>query len=277
MDLAALRARLPPRLAASLQTGAEVERAERERHRGTSWGPWRATALEPLDALLGGGLRRAAVTEIWGTPSSGRLAIGFAALAAATRDGESVALIDLGAGLDPALAALTGVVLERLLWVAPETVREALIAAEIVASIGLGLVVLDLGLANARAASERGLEASWARLAQAAAAHGSALLVLSPVRASGSGARAVVRAARARVEWLASGVPERLLAGIVAELVLEKQRGAFPGAVTRLACWLPEVIGKDARTERLVGAVEASTSPQRLHVVHAVSAARRAT
>lgn len=277
MDLAALRAQLPPRLAASLHTGADVERAERERHRGTSWGPWRATALVPLDELLGGGLRRAAVTEIWGSPSSGRLAIGLAALSAATREGESVALIDLGAGLDPALAVLAGVVLERLLWVAPETVREALVAAEIVAGIGLGLVVLDLGLADPWAATERGLEGAWARLAQATAAHGSALLVLSPVRASGSGARAVVRATRARVEWLASGVPERLLAGIVAELVLEKQRGAFPGEVARLACWLPEVSGKEARTERVVGAVGTSGDRQRLHVVHAASAARRAT
>lgn len=277
MDLAALRARLPPDLAASLQTGADVERTERERHRGTASGPWRATTLAPLDELLGGGLRRAAITEIWGSPSCGRLAIALAALAAATRDGESVALIDLGAGLDPALASLAGVVLERLLWVAPQTVREALVAAEIVASIGLGLVVLDLGLADRRAVTERGLEASWARLAQAAAAHGSALVVLSPARASGSGARAVVRATRARVEWLASGVPARLLAGIVAELVLEKQRGAFPGESARLACWLPEVSGKEVLTARVVGAMEAGASPERLRMVHAASAARRAT
>jgi hypothetical protein len=265
MDLDALRARLPPTLAATLRTGADVERIERERFRGTSLGPWRATSLAPLDALLGGGLKRAALTEVWGPRSSGRLAIGLAALAAATREEESVAWIDLGGGLDPRAACAAGVVLERVLWAQPRTVAEGLIAAEIVASVGLGLVVLDLGLADTRAAASRAHEAPWARLAQAAGAHGSALLVLSPARASGSGAQAVVRIAGARPKWIASGVPPRLLAGLVADLRLEKRRGGFPDEGASLLFVVPEVIDKAAFAAR---ALEKEPAKPRLHVVH---------
>ncbi len=245
MDLNALLAGLPPTVAATLRTGADVERAEHERFRGTSLGAWRETSLGPLDTLLGGGLKRAALTEIWGPRSSGRLAIGLAVLAAATGAGESAAWIDLGAGLDPQAARAAGVVLERVLWALPRTVGEALTAAEIVTTVGLGLVVIDLGLADARAVAARVHEAPWARIAQAAGAHGSALLVLSPARASGSGAHAVVRVAAARAEWLASGVPPRLLGGLVVELRLDKRRGGFPGESAPVAFGMPELVEKE--------------------------------
>ena len=50
------------------------------------------TGVDALDQLLSGGLARGRLTEPIGRRSSGRTALGLAALAAATRRGETVAL-----------------------------------------------------------------------------------------------------------------------------------------------------------------------------------------
>jgi hypothetical protein len=79
--------------------------------------PERVTSgVEALDALCGG-LPRGAITEIHGEASTGRTAMMLAALAAATRRGETCALIDATDAWDPESAAAAGVELRRVLWV----------------------------------------------------------------------------------------------------------------------------------------------------------------
>src|SRR5688500_18368308 len=79
-------------------------------------------AVAPLDADaldrgLAGGLPRGQVSEVVGPASSGRTSVAWAALAAATRRGESVALIDTFDRFDPPTAHACGIELSRLLWV----------------------------------------------------------------------------------------------------------------------------------------------------------------
>ncbi len=181
------------------------------------------TALAPVDRLLDGGLARGRLVELVGRRSSGRLSIVLAALAAATGADEPAALVDLANGLDPQLATAAGVVLERLLWVRPKRLKEALIGAEMLLGGGFPLVVLDLG--SPPVPGGRGAEAAWLRLARAAAARDAALLVSSPYRASGTAAATVLAARPARPLWRGAGAAPRLLAGLRSRLALEKLDG----------------------------------------------------
>jgi recombination protein RecA len=76
-----------------------------------------ALDTDALDRALSGGLARGHVSEVVGPASSGRTSIAWAALAAATKRGESVALIDTFDRFDPPTAHACGLDLSRLLWV----------------------------------------------------------------------------------------------------------------------------------------------------------------
>ena len=71
-----------------------------------------------------GGLPRGQVSEVVGPASSGRTSVAWAALAAATRRGESVALIDTFDRFDPPTAHACGIDLSRLLWVRGQAVSK---------------------------------------------------------------------------------------------------------------------------------------------------------
>ena len=73
---------------------------------------------------LAGGLPRGQVSEVVGPSSSGRTSVAWAALAAATRRGESVALIDTFDRFDPPTAHACGIDLSRLLWVRGQAVSK---------------------------------------------------------------------------------------------------------------------------------------------------------
>src|SRR5918993_1823948 len=73
--------------------------------------------IDALDSGLAGGLPRGQVSEVVGPASSGRTSVAWAALAAATRRGESVAIIDTFDRFDPPTAHACGIELSRLLWV----------------------------------------------------------------------------------------------------------------------------------------------------------------
>ncbi len=182
------------------------------------------TGLPDLDRLLDGGLPRGELVEMVGGRSSGRFSLVLTTIAATTRSGEAVALIDLGDHLDPAQAETMGADLSRLLWVRPQSVEQALAAAEMLLGSGFPLVAIDLGLPPVRGG--RGGEAGWLRLARAAAARGAALLVSAPYRASGTAAAAVIELDRGNARWLGSGLSPLLLAGLAGRLALEKRRGA---------------------------------------------------
>src|SRR2546430_8399576 len=105
-ELLELRSSLDPALGAKITNGAELVRAIARRRRESLL----PTTIEPLDALLGGGLARGKVTEIAGRGE--RYSIVIATLAAATSLGEAAALIDLGDGFDPQLGEAAGIDLQ---------------------------------------------------------------------------------------------------------------------------------------------------------------------
>jgi hypothetical protein len=76
-----------------------------------------STNVTTLDAHLGGGFPRGQLSELVGSRSSGRASVLLRAIAAATRRGELVALVDALDTLDVASAADAGVDLDRLLWI----------------------------------------------------------------------------------------------------------------------------------------------------------------
>ena len=77
-----------------------------------------------------GGLPRGQVSEVVGPASSGRTSVAWAALAAATRRGESVALIDTFDRFDPPTAKACGIELSRLLWVRGQAVSKTTTAID---------------------------------------------------------------------------------------------------------------------------------------------------
>src|SRR5688572_3078815 len=77
--------------------------------------------VEAIDEVLRGGLPRGQVSEIAGSPSSGRTALLLQLLSAATRAGEITALVDTCDRLDVASAAAAAIDLDRLLWIRGES------------------------------------------------------------------------------------------------------------------------------------------------------------
>ncbi len=236
-----LRAALPASFARHIRTARELADERRRAPEEVRI----ATASDGFDRLLEGGLERGAMVELIGRRSSGRFSLVLTALAAATGAGEAAALVDLGDALDPQDAAAAGVELERMLWVRPRRVKDVLASAEVILSSGMPLVVIDLGMPPVPGG--RGIEAAWLRLARAARAQQTALLISSPYRVSGTAARAVLEVRRPRAAWTGRGSSPRLLSGIAAELKLIKCRQAQrEGAVERLAWRVAEAASAGA-------------------------------
>ena len=78
----------------------------------------------PQSNAAGGGLPRGQVSEVVGRSSSGRTSVAWAALAAATRRGESVAIVDTFDRFDPPTAHACGIDLSRLLWVRGQAISK---------------------------------------------------------------------------------------------------------------------------------------------------------
>lgn len=219
-----LRAVLPEEMRGRLHSARELSRTlheEEEEH------PPLPTTVSALDRLLDGGLPRGHLVELVGGRTSGRFSALLTALAAATSIGESAALVDLGDALDPAAAVGLGIDLARLLWVRPTNLKEALAATEMLIGAGFPLVALDLGMPPVRGG--RGLEAGWLRLARSARAHGSALLIGSPYRVSGTAASAVLKAGKTRALWQGGAGAPWLLGGVSSRIEVEKHRGRLHG------------------------------------------------
>lgn len=209
---------LPPGIAGLVRRGCELPR--RRAGAGVL-----ATGLDPFDGLLGGGLPRGGLTELVGRGSCGRLTLLYAALCAVTDAGEAAALVDLGDVLDPQAAAEHGVRLERLLWLRPRRLGDAVAAAEMLVETGFPLVALDLGLPPVRG---RAPLAAWLRLARGAGERGAVALAASPYRLSGCAAGTVVVARRGRGAWSGRRGAVRLLDGLEVRLVVARRPGARP-------------------------------------------------
>ncbi len=225
-------------LGAQLLSGRELSRRRRQLADSQP-----LPSAEPqLDQLLGGGLARRTLVELVGRRSSGRFSLVATLLAAVTRTGEAAALIDLGDNLDPQAAHGLGVDLERLLWLRPRRLREALAATEIVLAGGFPCVVLDLGLPPL---AGRVPESSWLRLARAAMEHEAAVLVSTPYRVSGPAATTVLATDRRRSCWQSTGQSPLLLAGLASQLSIEKKRGGAPGAQGEIGWRTSPLVARD--------------------------------
>ena len=211
-----LRASLDAAIGAKITNGAELVRAIARRRRERLL----PTTIEPLDALLGGGLARGKVTEVAGRGE--RYSIVIATLAAATTLGEAAAFIDLGDGFDPQLGQAAGIDLRRMLWVRPATMKQAVMAAEMIGATGIQFVALDAGLPPMR--GKRAPDAAWVRLARGAESHGCTILVSAPYALTGTTSEAMIATFASRARWLGSGRGPRVLAGIETRLRLEKHR-----------------------------------------------------
>ncbi len=197
--------------------------AQRERARARI-----ATGVAALDALLGGGWPQGKVGELVGPASSGRSAAAGAAVAAATARGEVTAWLDPADAFDPASAAAAGVDLERVLWVRPRGVGEAVRAAELVlATGGFTVVVLDLGAAAAAARERNGASrgALALRLARATERAGAVTLVLAERPWAGTLAAATVALARGEARWGGERGGPRWLEDLALQPQVERGRG----------------------------------------------------
>ncbi len=223
-----LRAALEPAIARKVVSATELLHAL-DRVRRDDVLP---TSMDALDQLLGGGLRRGKVVELVARRAAGRFSIIVSALAAATSIGEAAALIDVNDHFDPQIAAAAGVDLRRLLWVRPKTMKQAVMAAEMLTATGFQLVVIDAGLHPVR--GRRVPDAAWVRLARAAEAHGTAMIVSAPYAFTGTPSEAVIRGEKTKVQWKRIGARSpKVLAGFTTSFLLEKHRHKKPGAAAR--------------------------------------------
>ena len=210
--------------------------------------------IEALDGVLSGlegrksyaaGLPRGQVSEVVGPASSGRTSLAWAALAAATRRGESVALIDTFDRFDAPTAHACGIELSRLLWVrgqalskttgaidpawlpgvravnGPGTFMERVIdraikALNLVVQSGVcTLVVIDV--IDVPASALRRLPAStWFRIERAIEGSDTAVLILSatPIARSAGGRSIQLGGDSARVIWKGEHDRTRRIAGV---------------------------------------------------------------
>jgi hypothetical protein len=231
-----LRKGLEGRISACLTSGTQLIEALDRRRRNQIV----PTTLDAIDALLDGGLPRGKVIEIAGRGP--RLSVAVATLASATSIGEAAALIDIGDAFDPQLGEAAGIDLRRMLWVRPKTLKQAVTAAEMLTTTGFQLVILDAGLPPLHG---RVPDASWVRLARAAEAHGTALLVSAPYPLTGTTSEAMLRAEGSRGRW--SG---KLLTGVETALRLEKHRRKRPGECARLIFHVEELAEETANGQR---------------------------
>jgi hypothetical protein len=105
---------------ADLETLLHTKKLDRTLTRADGVRPdleYASTGHVGLDARMSGGVPRGQVSELVGPRSSGRTAVMLQMIAAATRRGELVALIDALDMFDVESAAACGVDFDRLLWI----------------------------------------------------------------------------------------------------------------------------------------------------------------
>jgi hypothetical protein len=183
------------------------------------------TGWAPLDAALGGGWARGELSEAIGPRSSGRTWLLQATLAAATRRGEVVALVDAVDRFDPRSAAATGIDLARLLWIrgpalTAEHTRPTLLDAAVskavrafdlvIRSGGFAVVALDLADISPRIARALPL-ATWMRIARGNADRDTSALLIgdAPMSRSAGGVSVRLTAVGA---WTGATAQQRRLA-----------------------------------------------------------------
>jgi hypothetical protein len=139
------------------------------------------TGIGEINARLNG-FPRGAITEIHGTASSGRTTLLLSALAAATMQEETCALVDTSDTFDLSSAANARVDCDRLLWVrCSGNLERAFKATDLLLqSGGFGLVALNLADVAAKY-TRRIITSWWFRFRRTIENTPTALVVVTPV------------------------------------------------------------------------------------------------
>jgi len=159
-----------------------------------------STGIPEMDALVGG-LPRGAMTEICGTPSSGRTSLLLSALASRTAEGEVCALVDARDSFDPLTGNAAGVALEKLLWVRCQNIDQALRSMDLLIQAGgFGMVAVDLSDVPTKTVRQVPLNA-WFRFRRAVEDTPTILLLLEQEPHAKTCASLVVRLEAGEARW----------------------------------------------------------------------------
>jgi len=159
------------------------------------------TGVEEIDGRLNG-FPRGAITEIHGTASSGRTSLLLSALAVATLQEETCALVDTSDTFDLSSAGNARVDCDRLLWVrCSGNLERAFKATDLLLqSGGFGLVVLNLADVAAKF-TRRIITSWWFRFRRAIENTPTVLLVVTPVPCTRSCAALVLEVENEGPVW----------------------------------------------------------------------------
>jgi len=188
------------------------------------------TGFAALDSVLGGGLPRSAIVELFGPSSSGKSTLALQKVARAQQSGATAAWIDAESAFDAAYASSLGVRVPEMPLARPESAEQALgIVCKLASSGAVDLLIVDsaaalvpqLELQSAIADSGEGLHSrvlasGLRRLSHIAAASGTVALFLNQTRSRGSEGDAS-----------AGGPPLKLYASV--RLALDSQSGEYVG------------------------------------------------
>ena len=182
-----------------------------------------------LDALIHG-FPRGAISEIAGPDSSGRTALAYSVLAAATAKLEICAYVDTHDGFDPCSAAASGAALDRLVWVrCGGRVDHAMKAADnLLHAGGFGVVILDLCHVSQRDCRRIPLS-YWYRFRLAIENTPAILLLVEREPLAKSCAALMLDMKRSKAVW--TGAPGfHLLRGLDVQATRRKPGGTAPAA-----------------------------------------------
>ena len=196
-----------------------------------------------VDACLRGGLPRGQLSELSGPCSSGRMTLLLQLMAAATRRGEIVALVDTCDRLDVASAAAAGVDLDRLLWVrgsgsgpepraqSPETtIDRALKALNLVLQAG-GFSLVAIDLADVPPVRLKQIPfTTWPRVQRVIEGSDTACVLLTPEPLARS-AGGLTLSLAGRSTWAGSSDRSRLMQGVDLRVRVVSPRKRIDGDV----------------------------------------------
>jgi len=188
--------------------------------------PW-PSGVAAVDRLSGiGGLPRGRVCVLSGGPSSGKLSLGLALLAQATRDFAHAVVVDVMGGFDAWTLAALGAELEPLTVVRPPSLDAGGEAAVALARAGAGFLLVVGNLP----------EPALAPLESAAARSGCVLAVVAeaPDRALAYASSLTFDLVRTSWIW-----ERHELVGLRARVLCAKNKVAAPGGVIELEVGYP--------------------------------------
>jgi hypothetical protein len=159
-----------------------------------------STGIPEIDALTGG-MPRGAISEIFGSASSGRTSLMYSMLTHATTHEETCALVDTNDVFAPTVASAAGMDFDRLLWVrCAENLEHAFKATDLLLHAGgFGLVILDIGDIAGNEA-RRIISSWWYRFRRTVEDRSTVLMVISEEACTRSCA-AVTLELKGAAEW----------------------------------------------------------------------------